>query len=154
MRLSWFLFVFVLVSGFWFLYLIHVLISCPVFCFSMSWHPPSASSLVSPHLFLVMSVVSVYLVSVFPSLPVQSLFVFCSWLFILLFTLLLCSCFLFGRFWIFLHFFHVWFELWLWFELCIFALLLCLVLGCYFVFRPHLSAFGSAFCSPDPCLPV
>ena len=52
---------------------------------------------------------------------------------------LVCS----GFFWHFL--FHVWFELWLWFELCIFALVLCLILCCYFVFRPHLSAFG--FCN-------
>ena len=51
--------------------------------------PLLAFSLLSPHLFLVMSLVSVYLVSVFPSLLVWSLFAFCLWLLLLLLLLLL-----------------------------------------------------------------
>ena len=72
--------------------------------------PHLASSRLSPHLFLVMSLVSVYLVSVFPSLPVRSLVVFaCS-----------CAscphgmCSLDFDFW----FSDVWFELWFFFFLC------------------------------------
>ena len=60
-----------------------------------------------------------------------------------------CSCFLLPvsclvGFGFILHFFPCLIVLWHWFELCIFALLLCLILGCYFVFHPCLSAFG--FC--------
>ena len=58
----------------------------------------------SPHLFLVMSLVSVYLVCVFPSLPVRSLFALCLWL-----STLLSMLFLTGMFWILFAF---------WFELC------------------------------------
>ena len=83
----------------------------------------------SPHLFLVMSLVSLYLVRVFPSLLVRSLswFVFgwsCSWS---------CSCSLFGMFWIFFCIFFPMFDL-------NFVFLLC-----YFFVCPHLSAFG--FCN-------
>ena len=129
--------------------------SCFLIC-SYPSLPHLASSLLSPHLFLIMSLVSVYLVSVFPSLPVQSLFVFacsCS-----------CSCSCSWSSWFLVS--DVWYELWFFFVLCLaFTLRLCLaVLGATLPFAPVLSAFGFCirlllnkslpFVPRDPCLPV
>ena len=141
-----------------------------------SWCAPLCSSPSLSHLasslpsLLTCSSVSVYLVCVFPSLLVWSLFVIVCLLSLVVHAPVHAPAhalahapvsYLVG-FVFFWHFFHVWFELWHWFEVCIFALLLCLVLGCYFVFHclclllvfVNRFSIKLAFCSPDPCLPV
>ena len=79
----------------------------------LTWLPPSSLLTCSS---LVISVCVFSLCVSFTPCPVIAFVGPCS---------CSCSCSLFDMFWSFLHFFHVLFELWLWFELCI--------LLCYFV---------------------